>query len=94
MTGIINQILDTLEIDFGKVFTRSALAFITLSTAGVSDEEILDLMSLDDEVLNHVFQYSSLPTRRLPSHTWLRLKHALEGLIVEHETNCYVWYHR
>jgi len=92
--GVINQILDGLERDFGRVLTRAALGLITYARSGVSDSEMQDLLSLDDDVLNSVFQYSTLETKRLPLHVWLRLRSALAGLVVEREWGCVVWYHR
>ena len=53
-----------------------------------------DVLSLNDDVLNFVFQYATPSTRRLPSHVWLRLKGALKNLLVEQERGCFRWYHR
>lgn len=93
---LIDFILEGLETEFGKKWARVALALITYSRAGVSDGEMQDLLSINDEhVLNHVFQYSKPEgVRRLPLHVWLRLKDALEGLLVETEHGCFQWYHR
>lgn len=83
-----------LERDYGEKLVRACLGFITYSVQGVSDVEMVDLVSLHDSVLDAVFQYATPSIRRLPSHVWLRLKGALSGLIVEGEQNCLVWYHR
>ena len=94
--GLIGHIFETIEGVFGRQMTRVALALVTFSRAGVSDAEMQDLLSLNDErVLNHVFQYSKPDdVRRFPLHVWLRLKGALEGLLVERENGCWQWYHR
>ncbi len=94
VSGIINQILDDIEIEYGTLFTRATVGFITLSSHGISDDEMQDLISLDDDVLHAIFQYSQLPTKRLPLHTWLRLKQALDGLITEKDYKCTCWYYR
>ena len=54
----------------------------------------MDLLSLDDELLDSVFQYHKPKVGRLPSHVWPRLKGAMEGLITEGEHGCFQWYHR
>jgi len=93
---LINHIFEGIEVEFGKQWSRVALACITFSKAGLSDGEMQDILSLeDDHVLNFVFQYSKPEdVRRLPLHVWLRLKRALEGLLVEREHGCFQWYHR
>ena len=54
-----------------------------------------DLLSMNDEVLREVFQYSQPVTYyRLPLHVWLRLRDAMTGLIVMRSYNCWNWYHR
>jgi WD40 repeat protein len=54
-----------------------------------------DLLSLNDDVLFEVFQYSSLEsTLKLPIHIWYRLKNAIKELIIEHKDHCVKWYHR
>ena len=41
-----------------------------------------------------MFQYATPTVRRLPSHVWLRLKGAMDGLVMEGEHGCYQWHHR
>ena len=53
-----------------------------------------DLLSLDEATLDATFQYWTPEVRRLPSHVWLRLRGALQGLLVERDGGCLVWYHR
>ena len=55
--GIIGQIFDNLERDFGKVLVRAVLIILTLSVNGISDVEMQDLLSIDDRVLDFAFQY-------------------------------------
>jgi hypothetical protein len=93
--GVISQLFDELERDFGPKLVKYAIGFLTYSVAGVSDGEMQDLLSLSDEVLEEVFQYSKPESvRRLPLHVWLRLRGALTGLLVERSHHCWSWYHR
>jgi hypothetical protein len=54
-----------------------------------------DLLSLEDKVLLEVFQYSK-PAKydKIPLHVWLRLRSAMEGLVVRRSFDCWNWYHR
>lgn len=93
--ALIEFILEAVEREFGREWTRVALACLTFSRAGLSDGKMQNVLSFNDErVLNHVFQYFSSDVRRFPLHVWLRLKGALEGLLVEREGARAVWYHR
>lgn len=91
---LLNQLFADLEREFGLVFTSSALALLTFSVHGLTDLEMEDLITMDDIVLNNIFQYFTPNRRRFPTHVWLRLKAALSGLITERQDGCSVWYHR
>ena len=90
---VTEQIFEQLERDFGRELTRAALGFITWSVHGVSDTEMEDLLSLHDTVLEKVLKYCP-GVKRMPSHVWLRLRGALEGLVMEGDNHCLRWYHR
>lgn len=91
---LINFIFDQLERNFGVTMVRASLAYISFSQGGLTDQHIQDLLSLDDEVINDVFQYSKPAILRVPLHVWLRVKYELEGLLIEKENNKLHWYHR
>jgi WD40 repeat protein len=90
--GIIHQIFDGVERNFGKDFTAIAFGMITFSREGVNDHEMQDLLSLHDGVMTEVCQYSSLHC--FPMHAWLRLKYVVKNLVTEKENHCIRWYHR
>jgi WD40 repeat protein len=90
--GIIHQIFDDLEAQYGKKFVSSAFSFVSHSVEGVSDVEMQDLLSLHTETMNEVFQYSKVSV--FPIHVWLRLKFVISHLIAEKENHCVKWYHR
>jgi hypothetical protein len=79
--GIIGQIFDEMEKNFGEKFTTTAFAMITFSREGVNDHEMQDLLSLHDGVMKEVCQYSSLHC--FPMHVWLRLKYVVRNLVTE-----------
>ena len=73
---------------------------MTTSKTGLSDAEMEDILSLDDEVLQDTYLYH-LPANpeliRLPPLLWRRLKYDLTEYLVERESddkNVVAWYHR
>lgn len=66
ITELILHIFRRLEAKHGKV-TPAALSYITCTKYGLSANELIDILSLDDEVLDDVFQYWTSPIRRLPT---------------------------
>ena len=74
--NVIEQIFDALEADFGRALVRAVIFFITFSANGISDLEMLDLLSLDAEVMsakkdgmNQRNKTSRCPTRELAFST-------------------------
>ena len=95
--GIINKLLDNLEKVYGVVFVKYTLSYLTASKNGLSDVELEDVLSLDDDVLNDVFEHWLPPVRRIPPLLLPRLHDALQSYLMEREANgviVYYWYHR
>ncbi|XP_021358901.1 NACHT domain- and WD repeat-containing protein 1-like isoform X2 [Mizuhopecten yessoensis] len=96
----ISQLFKNLETKFGEVFTNHALGYITIAMNGVSETEMEDVLSCDDEVLNNVYRYHNPPVEgivRIPPVLWARLRYDLKEYLVERQThNKYTlnWYHR
>jgi len=81
----------------GRVFVSHALSYLTASKNGLSDVELEDVLSLDEEVLNDVFQHWLPPIRRIPPLLIPRLHDELSSYIMQREANgtiVYYWYHR
>jgi len=75
-----NDIFGSLEADFsriikyhGAMLTQHALAYILLSKEGLSEEELITILSHDEEVLTDVLQYHKPDPRKLPGIVWSRL---------------------
>ncbi|CAH8514683.1 unnamed protein product [Schistosoma turkestanicum] len=95
--GAIVQFFESLEHTHGKLLTSHAISYITASRRGMSEAEIVDLLSLDDEVLRDVFEHHLPPQVRAPPFVWTRLRNALGSNLVEREADGIVvvfWYHR
>ena len=86
-----------LEMQHGRVLVSHCLAYITASREGLSEVELLDLLSLDDDVLNSIFLFWLPPVRRIPPFLWTRLKLDLDKFLVTREAGdieVLNWYHR
>ena len=78
----INSLLARLERLHGYLLVSRGLGYITAAKYGLSDAELDDILSLDDEVLNDVYQYWTPPVRRIPPLLWIRVKTDLGAYIV------------
>lgn len=58
LEGAIGKVFSDLELKHGQVVTSHAMSYLTASRGGLTDGEMEDLLSLDDDVMNAV--YSSL----------------------------------
>eukprot|EP01038_Epipyxis_sp_PR26KG_P009821 gene9821-13214_t len=92
--GLISQIFAELERDYGEILVKSMLAMITYARGGLNVNHLQDVLSLDEAVLDNVFQYSAPHIRRLPMHVLIRVLRAIEGLIVFKDNGKVSWYHR
>lgn len=95
--GMIVLLFERLEKNFGNIFVRHALAYITASKHGLSQGELEDILSCDDEVLDSLFQYWTPPMRRMPPLLWARVRHELGSYLAERGSDgvtVYTWFHR
>jgi hypothetical protein len=66
--NLLNQLFDSMSSEFGSKLMAGVLSFITLSVEGVSDDEMVDLLSLDDDLVSSINKYwktTRLPTRKI-----------------------------
>ncbi|XP_034486259.1 NACHT and WD repeat domain-containing protein 2 [Drosophila innubila] len=103
-THLANTVMDSImllyervEKQHGRILVFHALAYITASKSGLSESELEDLISLDDKVLDDVYQYHMPPVRRIPPLLWTRIRNDLPNYLSEREAdgvNVMNWYHR
>ena len=94
--AIISSLFDRVECTHGQIFVKHTLSYLTASRNGLSDVELEDILSLDDEVLNDVFQHWLPPLRRIPPLLVPRLLLELSSYIIQKESNgtmVYSWFH-
>lgn len=51
------MLFERIEKQHGRILVFHALAYITAAKSGLSESELEDLISLDDKVLDDVYQY-------------------------------------
>ncbi|XP_013386372.1 NACHT and WD repeat domain-containing protein 2 isoform X2 [Lingula anatina] len=95
--GIFNHVLERLEKRHGQMIVSRCLGYITLSPDGLSEAELDDILSLDDDVLNSLYVTWEPPLRRFPTVHWVRVRQDLEGYLVERENDgvdLLTWHHK
>ena len=98
--GAINKLFDNMEVKFGKIVTSHALGYITIARDGISENELEDVLSCDDEALDDVYRYHNPPVEgivRIPPVLAARIKFDIKDYIVEsisHDKYTMNWYHR
>ena len=97
ISGILDSMFDELEQHHGRMLVSHAFAYLTATKHGLSVNELQDILSCDEMVLDEVFEYFSPPIRRIPPHVWLSLQAAMGPYMVERGAQgetVYGWYHR
>ncbi len=72
-----------LEKQHGKLVFQKCLTYLTLFKHGISDTELEDVLSIDDEVLSAIFKFHEMLLRRFPIVLWLRIKYDLRNFFIE-----------
>lgn len=100
VSEVIDDQFKWLEKQCGVTLVSHALSLITLSKNGLSESQLLELLSMDNNVLNEVFENSSPLSEkhiRLPVLLWERLRFYLGFYLNEQNDNGYVvlrWSHK
>lgn len=97
--GIIGLLFTMFEETHGVAFVARALGCITAAREGLSDRELVDLVSCDNHVLKEVlgsrFHHSNSAAaqmERLPDFYWMRLRHAMSEMLTQRRVgSSYVW---
>jgi hypothetical protein len=83
----IRYLFKRLEVIHNKVLFSRSLCYMTACRSGISQNELEDVLSLDDDVLKSVFQHYIPPVRRLPGILWTRIRNDLDEYITEKEVD-------
>ncbi|RNA06167.1 NACHT and WD repeat domain-containing 2-like, partial [Brachionus plicatilis] len=93
----IRYLFLSLEQVHGSLLFSRTIIYMSLFKNGISENEIEDILSLDDDVLYDIFEFHAPPIRKLPIALWARIKNDLKEYMVEKEiddTRVIYWYHR
>uniref|UniRef100_A0ABM0LX76 NACHT and WD repeat domain-containing protein 1-like n=1 Tax=Saccoglossus kowalevskii TaxID=10224 RepID=A0ABM0LX76_SACKO len=93
----INSFLTLLEKCQGVNAVQNMLSYLTASKHGLSDSEMLDLISCDETVLDEYCTHRQLSIRRAPAIIWTKLRKELAPFLNEHLVNGHLlrtWSHR
>ncbi|XP_066285694.1 NACHT domain- and WD repeat-containing protein 1-like [Branchiostoma lanceolatum] len=86
----INLLYERLEVQHGTIFVSHTLGYIAAARKGISEHELEDVLSLDDEVLDDVYQYWSPPNKdlvRIPPLIVTRLKYDIMEYLAERQAD-------
>ena len=93
----IRYLFKLFEKSHGKLLFSRCVIYMSTFANGISENEIEDILSLDDDVLYSIFEFHAPPVRKLPIALWARIKYDLTGYMVEKEmegSRVIYWYHR
>lgn len=94
---MINALYERLEKYHGKLLVSRVLGLLAAVTDGINKDDILHILSCDEQLLNDVLVWHEPPKRRLPPLLFARLKFDLGPFLVErgaHGVSLVAFYHR
>uniref|UniRef100_A0A8C3XMF2 NACHT and WD repeat domain containing 1 n=1 Tax=Chelydra serpentina TaxID=8475 RepID=A0A8C3XMF2_CHESE len=86
----LHRLCGRLEKRHGTVLVAHMLGYIASSRNGLSDAELKDILSLDDEVLSEIYQHCSPPCKtilRFPPLLWAQLRRDIGECLVERQAD-------
>lgn len=83
VSGMIHSLYQDLEKYHGEKFVERVLGLLAAGTDGMNTDDILNILSCDEELLQDVLVWHQPPKRRLPPLLLARLKHDLGPFLVE-----------
>ena len=87
---VIKYLFRTIEKDTfdNEILFKRCLFYLTLfEYRGISENELEDVLSIDDEVLTSIFVHHHPPVRRFPMSLWYRIKYELKDFITNKMTD-------
>jgi tetratricopeptide (TPR) repeat protein len=85
--GFIQEIFNYLERYLGYELVSKAFSYLVCARQGLSERELMDVLSCDDEVMDAVLQYHKPPKRRLPPAVFTRMMQQLGDYLEERSSD-------
>ena len=82
---LIHELFESLEKKHGRILVQHAFSYITASRAGISEAELEDILSCNEQVLGEIFPRSSPAIRRFPSALWSRIRASIDWFLAERQ---------
>ena len=96
----ILNLFTRLEHRYGQKLISFCVGYLTVSDGGLTEIELEDVLSCNNDVLDEVFAYHNPPVEgivRLPPLLWARIHHDIAEYLTERRTEnvtVITWYHR
>ncbi|XP_070552815.1 NACHT and WD repeat domain-containing protein 2-like [Ptychodera flava] len=84
LKGVINVLFEKLECLYGRVLVSHMLGYLSVARFGLTENELEDILSLDDDVLNEVYGESVPSVRRVPPLLRIRICNDLGSYLTDH----------
>ena len=75
--GMVEHILTKIETVYGRTVSMTLFSYVTLARYGVTEVELLDLLSSKDSVLLALYQHQEPLVMRFSSHAWIHIMRIL-----------------
>ena len=82
-----NVLFETLETKHGRILVQHTFAFISASRRGISETELEDVLSCDEQVLDEVFSLWVPHIRRMPASPLSRVQCDIDSFLSVHVEN-------
>ncbi|CAF1388492.1 unnamed protein product, partial [Didymodactylos carnosus] len=96
----VEQLFIRLELKYGQIFVQYSLACLCYSLSGVTENELEDCLSINDQVMNEIFIHHDPPLANalhIPSLICHSLLYSIKQYITRkriQDKNVISWYHR
>jgi len=97
VSSLITSLFDKLEKKHGQVLIKRLVSYLTVQKHGLSQSELEDVLSCDEDVLDEVHRFRAPQIRRIPPAVISRVFSDLEPYLHEYCTNgvrVFSWYYR
>ena len=82
-----NVLFETLETKHGRILVQHTFAFISASRRGISETELEDVLSCDEQVLDELFSLWVPHIRRMPASPLSRVQCDIDSFLSVHVEN-------